>query len=299
MAEITPLDLKFEGKPEIIAVFIIPYSGGAVLVDPGPESGLENLLAGLHARGLGPETVTHVLLTHIHLDHAGAAGWFAAHGARVLVHPVGLPHLANPGKLLASAERIYGGRMQALWGRVLPVPEALLGAVQDEEVIAIGELRFKVLFTPGHAEHHACFILDAIGFTGDAGGVRVPGSLNVRLPFVPPETDLVRWRESLVRLRKEGFRNIALTHYGIFNDAGWHLDRGVEFLDELEAWLEGVMADNPPFEVLLEKYIAWLHARDRRLGLAGDLIPAYDHAAPVRMGAQGLYRYWHKIRMAS
>jgi glyoxylase-like metal-dependent hydrolase (beta-lactamase superfamily II) len=299
MAEIVPIDLIFEGKPEIIGVFLVPYSGGAVLVDPGPETGLEKLVAELHAHGMEPEAVTHILVTHIHLDHSGAAGWFAERGARVLVHPVGIPHLANPGRLLASAGRVYGDRMGALWGPSRAVPEANLTAVQDGQRIAIGELLFKALHTPGHAEHHVCYILDDTCFTGDVGGVRLPGWTNVRLPFVPPETHLGKWRASLQRLRGEGFHNVALTHFGIYDDASRHLDRAVAFLKDVEGWLEGVMSKNPSVEKLQEIYVAWLHERDRLAGVAEAMLPSFDHAAPVRMGAQGLHRYWHKVRIAA
>src|SRR5512144_1892280 len=136
------LDLNFQGRPHAIASYLIRHNHGAILIESGPGSTLAALQAGLANEGLSPRQVTHVLLTHIHLDHAGAAGWLAQQGAKIYVHPVGAPHMLHPEKLLASAARIYGDRMQSLWGEFLPIPEEKLVVAQDEETIEIGNLSF-------------------------------------------------------------------------------------------------------------------------------------------------------------
>ena len=198
--KIQTLDLKFRGFSGAIAAYLIPHSQGAVLVECGPGSTSMALEAGLQGIGLKVSDISDVLLTHIHLDHAGAAGWLARHGARIHVHPVGAPHLLNPEKLLASAARIYGDNMHTLWGEFLPVPEEQLTVHEDGEVIEIEGLRFRALDTPGHAFHHYAYIYQEVCFSGDIGGVRVGGARHVRLPMPPPEFNLELWRESVRRL---------------------------------------------------------------------------------------------------
>ncbi len=298
MTKIITIDTRLSDNENSIAAFLIPYSGGAILVDPGPGSTLDVVREALAKNKLSPERVSHVLLTHIHLDHAGAAGWFARQGAQVLVHPAGEPHMLNPEKLLASARRLYGDRMESTWGEFLPVPRANLMPVLDGEVLDFRELRIKVLHTPGHAGHHVSYFLDKTCFCGDTGGVRKPGWKYVRLPFVPPETDLGKWRESLKRIQLESPENVAITHFGIFADASAHLTMAREFLDEVDQWLESVMPSTPDVDTLKIRYIDWLHERGRQLLLDDTTLTSYDFASPVEMGASGLFRYWHKVRMS-
>src|SRR3989304_3051866 len=177
------LDLNFQGRSHAIAAYLVRYADGAVLIESGPGSTLAELEGGLAKEGLSPRDVTHVLLTHIHLDHASAAGWLAQPGAQIYVHPVGAPHMLNPEKLLASAARIYGDRMDSLWGEFLPVPESQLNIPKDAEEIAIGDLRFIPIDTPGHAEHHYAYLFEDICFSGDVGGVRIPGYQYLRVPM--------------------------------------------------------------------------------------------------------------------
>ena len=297
MTSVICLDTKLSGHEGSIASYLIPYSGGAVLVDTGPGSTQESLTSALADYGLTPGQVTHVLLTHIHLDHAGAAGWLAGYGAQVYVHPVGAPHMLNPEKLIASARRIYGEKMDELWGAFLPVPAAHLTEVRDEAEIAIGELRITALYSPGHAEHHVAYVFQDTCFTGDVGGVRMAGPLYVRLPFVPPETHLGKWRDSLNRIRMTGCVHLAPTHFGIYNDAAAHLAFAGRALDEVEQWLETVMPGIPDVEALHGRYVTWLHERGHALGVDESTLTAYDFASPAQMGASGLFRYWHKVRM--
>jgi glyoxylase-like metal-dependent hydrolase (beta-lactamase superfamily II) len=297
MSPVISLDIRLSGLKNAIAAYFIPYSGGVVLIDPGPGSTLETLKSSLADYHLEPENVTHVLLTHIHLDHAGATGWLAGKGAQIHVHPVGAPHMLNPEKLLASARRIYGDQLEKTWGDFLPVPVTNLKEVRDGEEIVIGELHISALYTPGHAEHHIAYVYQNTCFCGDVGGVRKPGRRYVRLPFVPPETHLGKWHSSLKRIMTIGCRSIALTHFGIYDDAPAHLDLASHCLDEIENWLELVMPEIPDVETLQERYITWLHERGRLLGLDEETLTSYDYASPAQMGASGLFRYWHKVRM--
>lgn len=293
------LDLNFQGRKQTIASYLIPHSSGVVLVESGPGSTLPALRAALADQGYSPRDVTHVLLTHIHLDHAGAAGWLARQGAEVYVHPVGAPHMLNPEKLLASATRIYGDQMEALWGEFLSVSEDRLRVPDDAQEIVIGNLHFLPINTPGHAEHHYAYLFEDICFSGDVGGVRIPGFPYMRLPMPPPELHLGKWRESVKRLKREKFSRIAPTHFGIFDDPDWHLNELERDLDAVSHWLDEVMPASPPIEELRQKFSTWMEEQALASGLSADVAKVYELANPVGMSADGLQRYWRKFRMAN
>lgn len=297
-ARVITLDLKFQGRPHAIASYLIRHGAGAVLIESGPGSTLPALEVALEDEGLSPRHVTHVLLTHIHLDHAGAAGWLAGQGAMIYVHPVGAPHMLNPDKLLASATRIYGDRMESLWGEFLPVPEDMLVVPKDEEEIEIGNLRFVPINTPGHAEHHYAYLFEEVCFCGDVGGVRIPGYPYLRVPMPPPELHLERWHESIKRLRKEKIARIAPTHFGIYDDPEWHLREVEKGLDEAEYWLGQTMAEDPLIrvEAMRQSFTEWMVEQGVEMGLSEGVMNAYELANPPGMSADGLLRYWKKVK---
>jgi glyoxylase-like metal-dependent hydrolase (beta-lactamase superfamily II) len=296
---VVPLDLRFQGKMQAIAAYLIRHSSGAVLVECGPGSCLAGLQAALAEQGYSPRDITHVLLTHIHLDHAGAAGWWSRQGAEIIVHPVGAPHMLNPEKLLASAARIYGDRMESLWGEFLPVIENRLRVVQDSEEIVIGDLRFVALDTPGHAQHHFVYLFEGICFSGDIGGVRIPGYPYLRVPMPPPELHLERWHQSIEKLRREQFSYIAPTHFGMYDDPEWQLHEVEKGLDSARVWLEQTMPGNPPVETLRQSFTEWMTQEAVEMGLSDDVLKSYELANPLGMSADGLQRYWKKVRMAT
>lgn len=293
---IVTLDLNFQNKTQAIASYLIRHAAGAVLVESGPGSTLSALQAGLAQEGLSPRDITHVLLTHIHLDHAGAAGWLSRHGAQVFVHPNGAAHMLNPEKLIASATRIYGDRMDTLWGEFLPVLEHQLTVPQDAEEIVIGNLRFVAVNTPGHAEHHYSYLFEDLCFSGDVGGVRIPGYPYLRVPMPPPELHFGRWRESIARLRSLKFARIAPTHFGIFDDVDWHLKELQRNLDASEKWLEETMPADPPVDELRAKFVEWMNEQSRAQNLSEDVVTAYALANPLGMSVDGMVRYWKKAR---
>ena len=295
---VTTLDLNFQGRPQAIASYMVRHSTGVVLVESGPGSTLPALEAALAKEGLSPRDVTHVLLTHIHLDHAGAAGWFSRQGAQILVHPVGAPHLLNPEKLIASATRIYGDRMGTLWGDFLPVEESRLRVVADGEEIVIGDLRFTAVDTPGHAEHHYAYLFEDLLFSGDVGGVRIPGYPYLRVPMPPPELPLARWLASAPRMRSQIPARTAPTPFGIFADPGWHFSAVDQGLESALRWLEAAMPSDPPAEELRQSFTAWVEDEGRAMGLSPEATQAYELANPLGMSADGLSRYWKKVRMA-
>lgn len=296
---IVTIDLNFQNKSQAIASYLIRDGDAVVLVESGPGSCLAGLEAGLRSNGLSLSDVTHVLLTHIHLDHAGAAGRLSHYGAQVYVHPVGAPHLLNPEKLLASATRIYGDKMETLWGEFLPVLEEKLTIVEDAEEIQIGNLRFVALSAPGHAQHHHVYLFEDVCFSGDVGGVRIPGYPYLRVPMPPPELHIERWRATLKRLRQQKFARIAPTHFGLFDDPIWHLGEVEKGLDAAERWLEQVMPADPSVDELRAQFTEWMESQGREQGLDPAVVKSYELANPLGMSADGLMRYWKKVRMVA
>ena len=296
-SNIQTIDLKFQGLEGSIAVYLIPHKGGAVLIESGPGSTQTSLIAGLAKYGFQPKDITDVLLTHIHLDHAGAAGWLSRQGARIHVHPVGAPHLLNPEKLLSSARRIYGDMMDSLWGQFLPVIPENLSVPKDGQAVEINGLSFLPVDTPGHAFHHYAYIFEDICFSGDIGGIRLGGIPHIRIPMPPPELHLEKWRESLEKLRKLKFSRIAPTHFGIYDDAEWHLNALEGAIDEAEQWIERVMPLNPSLDELRKNFVEWTKQLNLEQGLDSMQIKLHEAANPSFMSADGIHRYWHKFRL--
>jgi glyoxylase-like metal-dependent hydrolase (beta-lactamase superfamily II) len=296
MTTIHTIDLNFQDVPDAMGVHAILHRHGAVLIDCGPGSTLDQLQAALHRLDLTPRDVTDVLLTHIHFDHAGAAGWWSQQGAQIHVHEIGAPHLTAPEKLLASATRIYGEMMDQLWGEFLAVPADRLHILRGNEPIDIEGLRFVALDTPGHADHHMAYLFEDVCFSGDVGGVRVKPDQYLRLPMPPPEFHIEKWRASIKKLREAKFKRIAPTHFGIYDDAEWQLGAIEQELDQVEAWLERTMPADPPFEELQTQFVAWMTSRDTAYNFAEERLAANDISNPLFMSVMGLQRYWKKYR---
>lgn len=293
-SDIHPLDLHFLGHPQTIASFLVLGPGGPVLVESGPGSTVGALQAGLQPFGLAPEDIHDVLLTHIHLDHAGAAGWLAQRGATIHVHQAGAPHLAQPERLLTSARRIYGERMDELWGEFLPVPEAQLRPLHDGDVVRAGGLEFTALDTPGHAGHHLVYQLDDIGFAGDLGGVRRPGLRHVRVPTPPPEFDRDAWLASLERVRGRQLARLYLTHFGLVDDVDAHLRRVAALVVEYAGRVREALARGAGREAIAAEFGVWEQGRLEAEGVPPEQWPVYADIGPVGMSVDGLIRYWQK-----
>lgn len=290
------LDLNFLGIQSVIAAYLIPHQHGAVLIECGPGSTLPALGAGLNSLGYAFSDISDVLLTHIHLDHAGASGWLANQGARIHVHPVGAPHLRNPQKLLDSARRIYGEQMDRLWGEFFAVPEDKLVVHQDQESIELEGLVFRALDTPGHANHHFVYIFEGKCFSGDIGGIRMPGSKLLRLPMPPPEFHLERWRHSLQILAGEELTAIVPTHFGFHSDPDWHLAALKASLDEVETWMETFMPKGLPTEELNAEFIKWEKQQTLGKDIDPEVLDIYETANPSWISTLGIHRYWRKYK---
>jgi len=267
-----PLDLRHLGRERVICCWQVDD----VLVDPGPSSCLERLLEALD--GQVPRALA---LTHIHLDHAGAAGSLVARWPEleVWVHERGARHLVDPAKLLASAQRLYGEDMDRLWGEVRPVPSENLRVLGEGGQIG----PFRYAYAPGHASHHVAYLDESTGvaFTGDVAGVRIAPDPFVLTPTPPPDIDLEAWRESLDGLRRWSPQRLAVTHFGAFDDVTAQLeavDRGLEELSGLAAGLE------------IEEFGAEVHRRVVQATDA-DTAACYEQAAPPDQLWQGLRRY--------
>ena len=291
---IETLDLRFQGMARVIAAFLVRAPGGPVLIETGPGSTLPTLLDELGRRGVRPADVRHVLVTHIHLDHAGAAGWWARQGARVYVHPAGAPHLIDPSKLLASARRIYGERMDTLWGEVLSAPAERVVIVEDGQVVDAAGLALEAIATPGHAWHHHVFRRGDVAFAGDATGIRLPGQTWIDLPAPPPEFDLEAWRVSLARLRAAGLRTLYRTHFDAGTDAREELDRFERLLEQGAAWVREMLEAGLDRERMVESFGERMRARAVSEGVGAAELEGYELANPRSMSVDGIARYWRK-----
>lgn len=290
------LDLGFQGRRGVVAAYLLAGAGELALIETGPSSTLATLRAGIRAAGFSPEALTHLLVTHIHLDHAGAAGPLARDlpAARVYVHPFGAPHLVDPAKLLASATRIYGDQMGPLWGEVAPIAADQVVALVDDEELSVAGRRLRVLFTPGHASHHVTYADAEAGaaFTGDVGGIRMPGTDYVCPPTPPPDLDPDAWRTSVERIRALDARRLYLTHFGAVDDAPAHLDRLLPDLDAFLAIAEQTLAEGGDQSILTARIHAHMSAG---LGpVHPDLLTNLEWSTPSYMAALGLTRYLTK-----
>lgn len=292
--QIETIDLHYRGVSHVIASYLILGPEGPVLVETGPGSTLETLLAGLNDHGIAPADIRHVLVTHIHLDHAGAAGWWAGQGATVYVHPFGAPHLIDPSKLIASATRIYKDEMETLWGEILPASPDKVIAVQDGQVIKAGGLSFTAIETPGHARHHHVYQLGEVVFTGDAAGIRFPDSPWIDVPAPPPEFDLETWQRTIDKIRRLGAATLYPTHYGATNEVAVQLDGLQIALEEVVEFVGSLMDESLDRDQMVQRYTEHLQDRVDQIGESSNLAQAMEFANPMAMSVDGISRYLRK-----
>jgi glyoxylase-like metal-dependent hydrolase (beta-lactamase superfamily II) len=272
-----PLDLRHLGHERVIGSYLLETEDGLALQDCGPTTCVPELKARLAERGLELPDVRHLLLSHIHLDHAGAAGVLVREhpGLQVHVSEIGAPHLVDPSRLERSARRLYGDDFDRLWGELAPVPSENVHIVGDQ---TLGLATFP---SPGHASHHVCY-LDPEGtlYAGDAAGVRIRPSAFALPPTPPPEVDLEAWERTIDELERREPSRMALIHFGVFADVERHLE---ELRRRLHAWAERVRAG------ATEEQFAAMAADD----LGADQA-AYEQAMPFWQSYAGLKRYWEK-----
>ena len=297
--EIYTLDLNFLGLPQTIASYLVVGSEGPVLVETGPQSTLETLLNRLAEYNYSPQDIRQVLVSHIHLDHAGAAGWWAQQGAQVFVHHVGAPHLLDPGKLLSSAGRIYGDKMNTLWGETRPAPAEQVTAVHDGQKIEIAGLTFTAWDTPGHAYHHHIYQVEDIAFTGDAAGIQLPGKYFVDLPAPPPEFNLEKWLQTIERILSLPLTAIYPTHFGRMEEWQAQLRDLKHLMIKATDFVRGKIDEGLERDTILAQYLAEYRSRVEEAALSEFSIVQHEAVSPQYMSVDGILRYWQKKMSSS
>ena len=297
---ITAIDTMMVGQEQVTSAYLLDADEPA-LIETGPTTSLRSVLDGLEALGVGPEGLAHIVVTHIHLDHAGGAGALAPHFplARVWVHERGAPHLAEPTRLVASVARVYGeDAMTSMFGPVIPVPTDRLRSVTDGDQIALGGRALDVIYTPGHASHHVCLVDSTTGalFTGDALGVFLPDAGVLRPATPPPEFDLELAVGSIQRIETIGPALLMFSHFGPARDVSTLCALAVERLQAWTRYVEEALADSTD----LEAVTGYLEARTRgefRDAFQRGVTPErYEVLSGVRMNAMGIMRYLQRAR---
>lgn len=291
------LDLNFYGVEGVIASVILHGPGGAAIIDPGPSSTLPALRTGLDRAGIALADVRSILLTHIHLDHAGATGTLVRENPaiRVYVHEKGAPHMVDPSKLIASATRLWESEMDKLWGEMRPVPAENLAILKGGERLSAGGRELDVAYTPGHASHHVSFFnADAgIAFVGDTAGVRLQAGRFIMPPTPPPDIDLDAWRDSVARINDWRPDTLFITHFGAYSPVAAHL---TEMADRIEL-TSGLVKTSLAREGSDEDREAWFTdeiRRELRRNMTESDAHAYEVAGRFDLSWRGLARYWRK-----
>jgi glyoxylase-like metal-dependent hydrolase (beta-lactamase superfamily II) len=275
-----PIDLHHQGAARVIGSYLLDTEDGPALFDCGPTSCLERLRQGLRDRGLALADVRHLLLSHIHLDHAGAAGVLVREhpGLEVHVSEIGAPHLADPARLEASARRLYGDAFDTLWGELAPIPQENIQVVGDR-VIGL-----DCFAAPGHANHHVCYLDDkGTLYAGDAAGVRIQPDRVVLPPTPPPDFDLEIWNSTLDEIEHHDPARLGLVHFGVADDVPRHLQ---ELRGRLSTWTQRVGAGSTEDE--------FSRAARQEVAEGEASVYAYEQAMPFWQSYAGLKRFWEK-----
>jgi glyoxylase-like metal-dependent hydrolase (beta-lactamase superfamily II) len=287
------LDLDFLNQAETIASFVVETSAGPVLIESGPHSTFSILEKALQEIGFQVADIQHVMLSHIHFDHAGAAWCFAEKGATIYVHPAGAKHLASPEKLYNSAKMIYGEMMQELWGDMKNISETQIYAPTQGEIIRIGDTNFTAWHTPGHAVHHIAWQVEKTLFTGDVAGVKIKGGVVVP-PCPPPDINIEDWQNSIALMRDLDIEKLVLTHFGEVDKVEKHLFDLEKMLLQWSEWMKIQFLAGRKQEEIIPDFEAFVSDILAKNGVKEEDIPKYQAANPAFMSVAGLMRYWYK-----
>jgi glyoxylase-like metal-dependent hydrolase (beta-lactamase superfamily II) len=293
----TTIDLHWTGRPRSIGAVLLESDGHRAILDPGPSSTLSTLREQLRTRGLSVQDLDTILLTHIHLDHAGATGSLLRENPRlaVYVHERGAPHMAEPAKLLRSALRLYAGAMERLYGEFLPVPRENLRVLKGGETLALGSRKLEVFYTPGHASHHVSYFDPSEGtaYVGDTAGLCIEGNSYLLPATPPPDIDLEIWNASLDAIAERRPARLFLTHFGLANDPAAHIERYRECLQKWGALVQELLAKGGDEA---EASRAFMEAVSGEMSkkLSSAEADLYVFNAGLGVSWQGLARYYRK-----
>lgn len=287
------LDLKFLGLSGAIGAFLLATDDGPILIETGPYSTFAPLAKAIGTHGYQVEDIRHVFLTHIHLDHAGAAWAFAEAGAKIYVHPFGAKHLIAPEKLMESARRIYQEEMDRLWGDMRAIPEQQVVIVEHGQSFQIGGLGLVAHHTPGHARHHIAWQVGKELFAGDVAGVKIENGPVVP-PCPPPDIDIEAWKGSLRLIRGLDLDKLRITHFGEITDIDTHLSSLETSLDDWAHWIKQQMSLGRSADEMTPDFMAYTNEQLNAMGVEGIGLKLYEAANPAWMSVAGLMRYWTK-----
>jgi len=302
MHTITTLDDNWMGQRRSIATALLESDGHRAIVDPGPGSTLEALRRELRARGVGVSDLDAILLTHIHLDHAGATGALVKENPQVAVyvHKVGAPHMIDPSKLLASAARLWPDSLQELFGEAVPVPGGNLRILEGGETIALGPRKIDVAYTPGHASHHVSYFdnLDGVAFVGDTTGIRIEEHSYVMPATPPPDIDLEIWDSSFKTILEHKPKRLFLTHFGFLENPAAHV---AQFRERLHRWMETtekILQTAKSDTEAMASFMDTMHAEIAQ-HLPPEEVEQYIRTAGLNLSFLGLARHARKRAQAA
>ncbi|MEQ8238683.1 MAG: MBL fold metallo-hydrolase [Cyclobacteriaceae bacterium] len=290
---IKSLDLNFLNHSQAIGSYLIETSAGPLLIETGPHSTIKTLEAALRENGYELSDIKHVFLTHIHLDHAGAAWVFAEKGAKIYLHPFGATHMEKPAKLMESARRIYQEKMDMLWGEMRNIDQPQLITVAHGDKINIGDKTITAWHTPGHAKHHIAWQLDNVLFTGDVAGVKIKDGPVVP-PCPPPDINLEDWNDSLQLIREISPEKLYLTHFGDVSNVEAHLESLHLMLNDWAFWIKENWEAGKSVEELTPLFSEYTKKQLIELEVSEADTQKYEAANPSWMSVAGLIRYWKK-----
>ena len=290
------IDLLFMGREEAIAAFLLECPEGWILVETGPESTRERLCREIAAFGVDPLDLDAVFVTHVHLDHAGAAGWFAKKGVPVLVHPKGARHIVDPSRLIESAREVYGSQFDSLWGNSFPGREGHVHPIEGGTAVEVAGIEVEAIETPGHAFHHHAFRVGNVCFTGDAAGASLDRSGFISVTSAPPQFHLEQTISSIDKLRERGFEEIYLTHYGKVDDPTTHFENYRDAVEVSALFVKQRLDEGMDEESLRIAYEALQFEQAFRYSLPREVWDTFQLVNGTGMCADGLRLFWEKQR---
>lgn len=293
------IDLHFQGTPGVIGAFLLVGGDELALVETGPTTTRAALEQGIRAVGYEPGDISRLIVTHIHLDHAGAAGSLMRDypAMRLMVHPNGAPHMIDPDRLLKSAARIYGDRMDELWGEVIDIDAERVDLVQGGDMVVVAGRSLLVRDAPGHASTQVVLLDQSTGvlFTGDAAGARVAGTRYVCPTLAPPELDFAVWAETIRTMRELRPATLALTHFGAFADADRHLADVLPGIEGQERLAREILRSEADVDRLTERLLRM--EREIYAGERADVdaaMASLQYAMPAWLASLGMLRVFKK-----